>query len=448
MVMKNLYYILLLASATLAMACGDDIDDNFDYGSYAESPIKSVDCAPLFVPLPVSDGSVVTITQNGSEYSFVKILQDGTTQSTQFDFEWSMSNSVSPMMPGGPDSPDDVTEGGSLQNSDVPNIFNQEVDIELDNCTFRKNSSDEFYWDFYSSDHFGRHFFAVVKFDKDCNIVFKLDSTANLMGGGPMMDDKTGGVSKQPVKGTPLNNGGYAMILQASSMGMAVNTDYNLLLRIIDAQGKYVKDCQLDFSETVEIEVVTNVNNNIAIYYKLSDDSYYYNVYSQDGALVGVYPIESTDVIFSSLTYGNYAYLSYANTETLELSLRQLDENGEVVQTIPLNAIVMLNNATEVDGKFCFSGTAVSDVSLLLDNSSVDATDYQGIIALASNGVMEEPIIADYNNGVIVFATFKNDDGSYIVYLTQLTPLSWASSRYGDKIYIYRTDDLKKLEVN
>ena len=359
-----------------------------------------------------------------------------------------MSNSVSPMMPGGPDSPDDMTEGGSLQNSDVPNIFNQEVDIELDNCTFRKNSSDEFYWDFYSSDNFGRHFFAVVKFDKDCNIVFKLDSAANLMGGGPMMDDKTGGVSKQPVKGTPLNNGGYAMILQASSMGMAVNTDYNLILRIIDAQGKYVKDCQLDFSETVEIAVVTNVNNNIAIYYKLSDDSYYYNVYSQDGALVGAYPIESTDVIFSSLTYGNYAYLSYANTETLELSLRQLDENGEVVQTIPLNAIVMLNNATEVDGKFCFSGTAVSDVSLLLDNSSVDATDYQGIIALASNGVMEEPIIADYNNGVIVFATFKNDDGSYIVYLTQLTPLSWASSRYGDKIYIYRTDDLKKLEVN
>ena len=131
--------------------------------------------------------------------------------------------------------------------------------------------------------------------------------------------------------------------------------------------------------------------------------------------------------------------------------MQQVDENGKTEYEKEFDASAILTSITEFDGYRCFSGFYYpeADQSNLNPDNVLDLMEsYDGIIMLAKDNVFEEPITADYNNGVIIWATFKNTDGTYTVFLSQITPLSTLASQVGDKIYIYRTDDLKKLEVN
>lgn len=445
--MKRLIYIILAISTVFA-ACDDD--ESYEYGSYEYSPIKSVSCYPIFWPLPVSDGTVVSVAPINNVYNFLKIMPDGTTKSTPLTFTWSSSNNSIPTPTPGGNFPEGVDAGESNNTATPANpVQNFNVDI-TSGSKLTKNSNDEYYFDYYSDDDFGRRFFAVVKFDKDCNILFQIDSTVNTMGGGRMGGDAAT-VTKLPKVGTPLNNGGYAMILQAPSMGMFQSTDYSLTLRIITDEGKYAEEYTLDFSEAIKIVDITSVNNNIAIYYALSDDSYYYNVYTMDGQLIGTFPINSDCVIYNYLTYGNNVFLSGYNYTTQKFYVEQVDENGQSENVKEFDASAILTSITEFDGYRCFSGFFYpeTDQSNIDPGHILDLIDsYDGIIMLAKDGTFEEPIIADYNNGVIIWATFKNTDGTYTVFLSQITPLSTLASQLGDKIYIYRTNDLKKLEVN
>ena len=445
--MKRLIYIIL-AISTMLVACDDD--DSYEYGSYEYSPIKSVTCYPIFWPLPVTEGAIVTVAPINNVYNFIKVMPDGTTKSTPLSFTWSSSGNSEPMPNPGGNVPEGMDASGSSTSTTSANpTQNFNVDI-TSGSNFFKNSNDEFYFDYYSDDDFGRIFFAVVKFDKDCNILFQIDSTVNTMGRGGM-GGGAATVTKLPQAGTPLNNGGYAMILQAPSMGMFQSTDYSLTLRIINSEGKYAEEYTLDFSEAIKIEAVTNVNNNIAIYYALSDGTYYYNVYTMDGNLIGTFPIDTNCTIYNYLSYGKNVFLSGFNAKTQKYYVQQVDENGKTEYEKEFDASAILTSITEFDGYRCFSGFYYpeADQSNLNPDNVLDLMEsYDGIIMLAKDNVFEEPITADYNNGVIIWATFKNTDGTYTVFLSQITPLSTLASQVGDKIYIYRTDDLKKLEVN
>lgn len=440
--MKRLLYILLLSTVVFA-ACDDE--DNYEWGSYQNSPIKSVACTPMFMPLAVSDGTVMAVSENDSLYSINKVFSDGSIKSVSLNFTWSENRSFNPEQNHNNDQ--DANHSPEGNPSPIQDRI-QNIYVDLSNGMFRKNSNDEYYFDYYSANNFGRQYYAVVKFDKDCNILFQIDSTVNAMGGG--MGGNTSTVTKLPVAGTPLNNGGYAMILQAPAMGMMQTTDYNLILRMIDSNGKYGSEYTLDFSETVNIEVVTNVNNNIAIYYELSDGSYYYNVYSPIGELIGKYQIATNNNLFNSLTYNDNVFLSGVDLSTGQYFIQQLDQDGNITTEIPLKVAAVLTNITEFDGYRCFSGFTQTDMSGKVSSDSYTnyISNYNGVIILAKDGVMQDPIIADYNNGVIIYATFKNSDGTYTIYLSQVTPITAAVTEYGDKIYIYHTNDLKKLEVN
>lgn len=470
--MEKLKYILLFFTVVSLSACNlfddelDEDENNYKYGNYNDSPVKSVACKPQFAPQTVSDGSIVTITYSDKTYNFVKIFPDGTTKTTPLNFTWSESNSFHQMQPSG-DMPSgnkpsgDVSGGGFQQPT---NNFTYEMDADFTTTMFLKNCNDEYYLSHYNSNDFGRYYYAVVKFDKDCNIVFQIDSTVNAMGGGPM-GGASGTVTKTPVAGTPLNNGGYAMIMQAVSVGMMQNEDYNLTLRIINTEGKIAADYTLEFSEIVKIVTVLNVNNNIAVYYQLSDNTNYVNLYTLNGQLLGILPSDSNRSIYTYITYGEYVLTSGYDSEIKKFFLQQLDQYGQTIQDETLDVSAVVYSITEFDGKRCYSGVLQTD----FDPETYDPDNYldyivnsDGLIMLNDNGEFETPIIADYNNGVIIYAVFKNDDNTYTIYLSQITPLATLASRLGgqmyvyrtvasrlcDKILIYRTDDLKKLEVN
>ena len=470
--MDKLKYAILIITAVCISAC-DVLEDDYDaddvskykYGNYEDSPVKSVNITPQFAPLVVSDGSLVTISYSDKTYSFVKIFADGSTESTPLSFTWSESNSFNPgQLPGGfPDDENSQIVSNVTTNTDVLNAT-QNADVDLLEGTLFKNCNDEYYYSYYSTNTFGRNYYAVVKFDKDCNIVFKIDSTVTAMGGGPMGGGSTT-TTKQAVAGTPLNNGGYAMLLQASTMGMVQNSDYNLTLRIIDTEGKVAADYTLEFSEQISITSVLNVNNNIAVYYQLSDQTKYINLYTQNGILLGTLPSDDTQDIYTYIIYGESVIISGYDKTSQKFFLKQLDQYGNTQKDSTLDVSAVIYNITEFDGKRCYSGV----LQTTFDPSNYDSDNYidyitnsDGFIFFSDNNEIDKPIRADYNNGVIIFATFKNDDGTYTVYLSQISPLATLASRLGDqmyvyrtvasrlcdKIYIYRTDDLKKLEVN
>ena len=465
--MKKLKYILLIFTVVSLSACffvDDEYDDdvsNYKYGNYNNSPVKSVACKPQFAPQTVSDGSIVTITYTDKNYNFVKIFPDGTTKTTPLNFTWSESNSFSQMQPSGDVPSGDVPSGGFQQPT---NNSTYEMDADISTTMFLKNCNDEYYFAHYNSNDFGRYYYAVVKFDKDCNIVFQIDSTVNAMGGGPMGGGSRT-VTKTPVAGTPLNNGGYAMIMQAASVGMMQNEDHNLTLRIINTEGKVAADYTLEFSEMVKIETVLNVNNNIAVYYQLSDNTNYINLYTLNGQLLGTLPSDSKRSIYTYITYGEHVFTSGYDSEIQKFFLQQLDQYGQSIKDETFDVSAVIYNITEFDGKRCFAGVRQTN----FDPATYDPDNYldyivnsDGLIMLNDNGEFETPIIANYNNGVIIYAVFKNEDNTYTIYLSQITPLATLASRLGgqmyvyrtiasrlcDKILIYRTADLKKLEVN
>lgn len=421
--MKYLKYIIITLVAVVLMACeGDE-----KFADYANSPIKSVACVPLFFPQPVSEGAVISVINSDNGYSFIKINADGTYKTAPLSFTWSSNEQFAPM----------------------PDGQEQNVSVDLSLGTFHKNCNDEYYLDFYSSNNFGRQYFAVVKIDKDCNILFQIDSTVNAMGGGGRMEDKQT-VTKFPTAGTPLNNGGYAMILKSPNMGMFQNSDYNLILRIIDSQGKFVADHTLEFSETIDIVAVTNANNNIAIYYQLADNTFYYNVYNEEGELINNIKTESNSYVFDYMAYRENVLLSCVNTETGQYFMQQVNENGNVDKTINFNQATVLCTILEIEGKRCLAGFTTTDVFGNMYSSTADymqsINNLNGLIIPDIDNQPSEAIITDYNNGVVIYAVFKDANGTYTIFLTQVTPLT--HSNLGDLIYIYQTDDLKKLEIN
>lgn len=437
--MKKLLYILPFLTL---FSCKDTV-----YSDYEDSPIKSVECRPMFMPLAASDGTLVTITADTADntYNFIKIDKNAKTTGQTIKLSWNMSDRNAPNQGGEiPQHESQSKQSTTTQSTTV---------VDISEGQFRKNSNDEFFLDFYSTNDFGREYYAVVKFDKDCNIIFQHDSTVNAMGGG-MGSGQNQTVNKLPIGGTPLNNGGYAMILQTPTMGMMQNSSYDLSLRYINSGGEIEKTSTLSFSENISIVSVNSVDNNVIIFYKNSDETSFVKVFTIDGTEVNSIEIPTTFSLLNFLTWYKYGYISGYNSETKKFIIAQINSNGEFEYQKDMDSVAVFVNITEVDNQLCLTGfnqpsnTTLSSIEAYMNYIS----ELNGIIVM---GNLEEKAynttMADYGCGVIVYAVFNDSDGYYTVFLTRVTPLDLFSQKnttYGGTIYIYKTNDIKNLQIN
>ena len=466
--MKKIFYHILIFTILTAMACNDPV-----YSDYSQSPIKSIECSPLFMPLSVSDGAVVTIEAEGdtNTYRFIKIDKNAELKYTTFKFNWNYSelnnNNNNHYTPGQQEeNHDNNTENnenensGNNENQESPETNTPESKslkqtvqsyvevVDISSGSLKKNSNDEYFFDFYSSNTFGREYYAVVKFDKDCNIIFQIDSTVNAMGGNQ------NSVSKMPVAGTPLDNGGYAMIFQTPSMGMMQATSYDLTLKIINSQGEIESTSELEFSETVSVKDVMSIDNNIFISYENSSSVSGAKIFSIDGELLNEYTMDNTISKINFLTYKEYGYISGYNSQTQKFTVMELDKNGNILVNQTLDSVGVFIDITEVNNKICLSGFTQSNNTTTYNsiNSYLNyISNLNGLIVLIDLETTEfDFITADYDLGVIIYSTHQNSDGTYTVFLSQVTPLDamMSSYNYGQKIYVYQVDDLKNLQIN
>ena len=430
----------------MIIATGCDKGDTV-FSQYSQSPIKSVSCLPLFAPLPVNEGALVTITQNSDQsYSFFKVDKDGKVTTKDFSFNWSESSNNNEQTNEQTNDPN----GQPAPTPDVSQMPQPEINLAKDG-RLRKNGLDEYYLEYYSTNTFGRNYFSVIKFDKDCNIKFQLDSTINAMEGSGQ--GRFASVKRVPVNGTPLNNGGYAMILQTPAMGMLLSSADYLTIRIIDSNGKFVKDLYLGLDSFIEIETVYAINNNIVIFYKDSDDNKFMYLINLSKESLTKIPISSDDIYYNFQMFYTVLFIS-GKTADGQYHLSAFDENYNRVIGFNCKKIAICLNVTYKGSDLFMSGFTTNSLSAelnTLDSYYEYINSLDGFILKGDSGdstAIAEQYTMDYLNGVIAYATFQNDDGSYTVFLTQVTPISMFSSQFGDKIYIYHTEDLNKLQIN
>jgi len=416
--MKQLQYIIF---TLLLIATGCDQVD-YEFSEYSKSPIKSVSCTPLFTPLPVQEGSaVVTIVQNPDDsFSFFKVDKDGTVTTKDFSFSW--INEL-------PASEINITQYGQ----------------------FRKNTYDEYYLEYYYTNTFGKNYYGVIKFDNQGNVMIQIDGTADAIEGAVV--GHITNVPKIPVNGTPLNNGGYAMILQTPSMGMLQASATNLTLLIIDRNGNVVNNYNLARDEYISIEKVSAVGNNIAIFYNNADKERQIGIFNSEGQEVKTYTIDPNLIFYNYQIYSQYLFISGKQDDVSHFW--GFDGQFNLVMDVPSNKIIVSLNITYAENDLFFSGFTTNNLSS--DLKSLDSY-YEYVnnlngFALSINTNSQEKqfdntVTMDYNNGVMVYATFRNGDGTYTLFLTQVTPISMLASPFGDKIYIYNTDDVNKLQIN
>ena len=414
------------------------------FSDYEASPVKSVEVSPMFFPVACSDGSIITITSEHDtlNYNFVKIDRNAEATKTQFSLTWNESTRNTNPNNGGRNN-----EGISKQ---APAEMQTKIDVSAG--TIRKNANDEFYFEFYSSNNFGRSYYAIVKFDKDGQKLFQLDSTVSIMNGGGMGGGGNNTVSKIPINGTPLDNGGYAMIFQVPNQGMMQqNTSYDLTLRYINYEGKTEHETDLAFDETISIEKICSINNNIFIYYTNADGYYFLKIFSLDGQQINSSAIDYSPYIFAPDS--KYAYISAVdNTGTCALVL---DENGsEYIRVPTTNAFFA--NAMKIDNEIYFAGIEVSGASSITTMSALlkMVGSMTGVLSVVSlDGTIQKYLRLDYDDGIACYACFKDGNGGYDVFMSRISSESAVNMNInniglGNRIYVYNVSSLEKLQIN
>ncbi|MBQ3657400.1 MAG: hypothetical protein II956_11235 [Bacteroidales bacterium] len=434
--MKRLVYILPLL---IFLSC----ENETVYSDYADAPVKSVEVSPMFFPVACSDGTIITITSEHDtlNYNFVKINSNAEITQTGFSLTWKES-STHRTDPNNRDNKDGISKQSP---SEV------QVKIDVSSGTIRKNANDEFYFEFYSSNNFGRSYYAVVKFDKDGNKLFQLDSIVSIMNMGSMGGGNNS-VSKIPVKGTPLDNGGYAMIFQVPNQGMMQqNTAYDLTLRYINAAGKTEHETDLEFDETISIENICSINNNIFVYYTNADEAYFLKIFSLDGSLIYSSAIDYYPYIFAPDS--KYAYISAVDASgTCALVLN--DDGDEYIRVPTTDAF--FSNAMKIDDEIYFSGIEISGASSINTMSALLKTvsSMTGVLSTVSlDGTIQKYIRLDYDDGIACYACFKDGSGGYNVFMSRISSesavnLNMNNTGLGNRIYVYNVSSLEKLQIN
>lgn len=447
--MKNTINILS-AIALLSVSCQKEPV----YSDYEDSPIKSIENASIYTPVACSDGSIITVTSEGdtTTYKFVKIDKKAETTSTEFTMSWNLETNNRFNQNNGNSSNQEENKENNNNNNPSPEETNStKVDISSGKIT--KNVNDEFFIEYYSANSFGRTYFAVIKFDKDCNKIFQIDSIVSMAGGNMMDQKKT--TNRVPTNGTPLDNGGYAMILQTPNQGMMQTSSYNLTLRYINSNGEWVSENELQFSETINILEVISVNNNVFIYYENENSQYYLKIFDLNGN-----EIKSSQIDYYPLTcsrIGDYAYIS-ASSSSQSIIIKTDSEGNEIYrndESYIAESIYL--NVTELNGNICFSGVNISgssSINSLNDLLSRLSSLSGSILILTEDGELVTNVTMDYDDGVACFATFKDSDSGYNVYLTKVTNqtvtnLSTSTNTtVGSVVYVYNVPNLENLQIN
>ena len=420
------------------------------FSDYEASPVKSVEVSPMFFPVACSDGSIITITSEHDtlNYNFVKIDRNAEITKTTFALSW--NESVRNPVNNNGDNPGDKNREDISKQS----AAEMQTKVDVSAGTVRKNANDEFYFEFYSSNNFGRTYYAVVKFDKDGQKLFQLDSTVNMMngGGGGMGGGANNSVSKIPVNGTPLDNGGYAMIFQVPNQGMMQqNTSYDLRLRYINNEGKTEHETDLAFDETISIVETCSINNNIFIYYTNADGYYFLKIFSLDGQQINSSAIDYSPYIFAPDS--KYAYISAVdNTGTCALVL---DENGSEYFRVPTTD-VFFSNAMKIDNEIYFAGIEISGASSITTMSALlkMVNTMTGVLSVVSlDGTIQKYVRLDYDDGIACYACFKDGNGGYDVFMSRISSESAVNMNInniglGNRIYVYNVSSLEKLQIN
>jgi hypothetical protein len=439
--MKKWIYII----AALLISCSEETI----YSDYEASPIKSVEVSPMFFPVACSDGSIITITSelDTLNYNFVKIDSNAKTTQTQFSLTWNVSMR----------NTDQNNEGRNNEKRNNEKISKQsppemQTKIDVSGGTIRKNAFDEFYFEFYSSNNFGRSYYAIVKFDKDGQKLFQLDSIVSVMNGGGMGGGNNDFSNKIPVNGTPLDNGGYAMIFQVPNQGMMQqNTSYDLTLRYINKEGKTEHETNLEFNETISIEKICSINNNIFIYYTNADEYYFLKIFSLDGHEINSSAIDYSPYIFAPDS--KYAYIS-AVDKTGTCALVSNENGGEYIR-VPTTD-VFFSNAIKIDNEIYFAGIEISGASSITTMSALlkMVNTMTGVLSVVSlDGTIQKYVRLDYDDGIACYACFKDGKGGYNVFLSRISSESAVNinihnSGLGNRIYVYNVSSLEKLQIN
>lgn len=455
--MKLKLYILS-ALATTLFACDDPIYTDSD-----SSPIKTISVTPQILPRPISNGGLAIVSSNtDSTYNFIKINKNGDTTSTKFQFYFHNSDVDNPNNIQNPNEKNDDThttntEQISNQQNEIINIEQTQY-IDISDANFRKNSNDEFYIEYYASTNFGRYNYAIVKFDQNANLIYQIDSTVNIMGTGANRSQNS--TIQIPVDGTPLNDGGYAMIFQtpsANGMQFSTSQSYDLTMRIIGSDGVFQKDITLPFDENIVIDRVNAVSNYILLYYQNENSTgYEYKIYDTDGTEITSGSSDTPITIQEMLIVGDYLYMSGYNNNTSQNFIAKINNNGEIIFTVEIGTAFIFN-VTEADDQLIFTGFKSSSSASASTLSSISdyiaqATSVSGIIITmnSSDGSNVETTTMSYNGGVVPFSVYSRSDGGFDIFLTRIFAydIEAISTTYGNKIYVYNTNDIQKLQID
>lgn len=424
------------------------------YSDYNDSPIKLAETTPLFFPVPTNLGNVATITSEGDTmtYNLEIINRNGDISSTTFTLTFPTSHQETHRDDNKDDSKD---QNGNEEKS--PTMSKQSMEymttkIDISSGKLRTNSLGEIFFDFYSTNSFGREYYAVLKFDELGNKCFQIDSTVSAVGGMGGDSPQASTSTKLPIAGTPLDNGGYAIILQTPNQSMMQSTSYNLGLRIIDKDGQITTNTELEFSQDISISFVESVSGNIFIYYATESGDLYLKVFSQSGDVLADLSIDYIPINF--FVYNNNAYI-YA-IENQNYYIIKVDSISNELSRIECSLGDYYCNLTILDNNLCFSGLNFNTTNTYTSISSYYqfAGSFNGKLLITDTNLnLLDDITLDYDDGIICYSSFKTSEGGYDVFLTRISAQNTFNntintSWLGNSIYIYNVPTLNILQIN
>jgi hypothetical protein len=148
--------------------------------------------------------------------------------------------------------------------------------------------------------------------------------------------------------------------------------------------------------------------------------------------------------------------MSGYNNNTSQNFIAKINNNGEIIFTVEIGTAFIFN-VTEADDQLIFTGFKSSSSASASTLSSISdyiaqATSVSGIIITmnSSDGSNVETTTMSYNGGVVPFSVYSRSDGGFDIFLTRIFAydIEAISTTYGNKIYVYNTNDIQKLQID
>ncbi len=430
---KAIYTYIIIAISILATACEKYVDSDAVFKDDTGQNIITLDMSGN-LPIAV-EGNAIIVAQSPTEgFCLIRIDENGQTKQTPIVYDW--KTKYTPPQDGSyPQLPEEVT------NSDVRSLSS-------DIGKLQQNSTNGYYYMALAEMSFPGDFiataFSILRFDKDCNIIFEQDSI--------IYQHKE--EIPRMVYGAPLDNGGYAMLLKAKKTieeeelsDNSTNEDiYDLYIRILDGNGNLVKQNKIDLQVDIYgIKHIAAVGDNIFIYFAFEPDEGYY-IYNTDGKYMGKAPFSGQEIHTHNVLRDRKLLINTCNKNIDKYQLTYLDENGRIIEEhiydTSIDSINVVLNTWETDNEQLLFGVSKTQYLPFFDAPNYTYNkELHGMILKKSQGKYSEPITIRMDTPLAITAVFKKDD-TYILFLNRkLNEMKW-------QILIYKTKDLKTISIN